>query len=452
MAVLEIVSPLAGSVVAIAVEPGASVARGAVVAVVESMKMEHEVHAGAGGVVHAVRARVGDVVEAGATLVVLRVEATVEADFADRPLLAQAAHEPLRADLLELRAREALLADGSRPEAVARRHVLGLRTARENVADLCDEGSFIEYGALAYAAQRARRELDDLLRNTPADGMVTGIGSVNGTTFGASARAPWSWPTTPPCLPAPRACATTRRPIACSRSPLSSDCRSCCSPKAAAVGRATSTCRWSPACMSPTFAQLRALERARAADRHRRGPVLRGQRRAARLLRRRHRDRNSSIGMGGPAMVEGGGLGAFAPEEIGPSEMQSRAGVIDVLVADEAEAVAVASSYLAFFQGRPAARRAPIDRAAHDHAAEPPARVRNPQPSSRRSSTRDSVLELRAGFGAGIVTALARIEGRPVGMLANNPPTSAARSTPTPPTRRRASCSCATPSRCRSSR
>ncbi len=91
----------------------------------------------------------------------------------------------LRADLLELRAREALLADASRPEAVARRHALGLRTARENIADLCDEGSFVEYGALAFAAQRARRELDDLIRNTPADGMVTGIGSINREAFGA---------------------------------------------------------------------------------------------------------------------------------------------------------------------------------------------------------------------------------------------------------------------------
>ena len=93
--------------------------------------------------------------------------------------------DALRADLLELRAREALLADASRPDAVAKRHALGLRTARENIADLCDAGSFVEYGALAFAAQRSRRELDDLMRNTPADGMVTGIGSINGETFGA---------------------------------------------------------------------------------------------------------------------------------------------------------------------------------------------------------------------------------------------------------------------------
>ena len=75
--------------------------------------------------------------------------------------------------------------DAARPDAVQRRHALGLRTARENIDDLCDAGSFIEYGALAIAAQRTRRSHEELVRNTPADGMVTGIGSINGVLFGA---------------------------------------------------------------------------------------------------------------------------------------------------------------------------------------------------------------------------------------------------------------------------
>ena len=150
MALVQIVSPLAGSVVAVSVDAGAGVVRGALVAVVESMKMEHEVHSPSDGVIESLRHGVGDVVDAGSVLATLRPAAasTQAADRAPTPARA----DSLRADLRELQAREALLADASRLEAVAKRHALGLRTARENIADLCDDGSFVEYGALAFAA------------------------------------------------------------------------------------------------------------------------------------------------------------------------------------------------------------------------------------------------------------------------------------------------------------
>ncbi|MEP7140934.1 MAG: biotin/lipoyl-containing protein, partial [Caldimonas sp.] len=169
-------SPLAGSVVALLVEVGQAVERDDVLAVIESMKMEHEVRAERSGQVASLAARVGEVVASGDLLATLDVDGTHPA----APSVARvsaAPRAPLRTDLLGLQMRESKLADSSRPQAVAKRHALGLRTARENIADLCDAGSFVEYGALAYAAQRGRRELDDLIRNTPADGMVTGIGS-----------------------------------------------------------------------------------------------------------------------------------------------------------------------------------------------------------------------------------------------------------------------------------
>ena len=132
--------------------------------------------------------------------------------------------------------------------------------------------------------------------------------------------------------------------------------------------------------------------------------------------------RDSIIGMGGPAMVEGGGLGVFPPEQIGPSDVQSRNGVIDVLVDDEAEGVAAARRYLAFFQGR-VARREPRrpGRAAPRCCRRTACASTTSAPSSTALVDTGSVLELRAGFGAGIVTALARIDGRPVGLIANNP-------------------------------
>jgi acetyl-CoA carboxylase carboxyltransferase component len=132
--------------------------------------------------------------------------------------------------------------------------------------------------------------------------------------------------------------------------------------------------------------------------------------------------RGSNIGMGGPAMIEGGGLGVFAPEQIGPAEQQFRNGVIDVLVDDEAQAVAAARHYLSFFQGRLAQWQAPDVLRLRE--AIPESRVRSYDMRQVMQGLVDvgSLLELRAGFGVGIFTALARIEGRPVGLIANNPP------------------------------
>ena len=74
--------------------------------------------------------------------------------------------------------------DEAKPVAVEKRHGRGHRTARENLSRLVDDGTFVEYGPLMVAAQRRRRSLDDLIDNTQGDGMVAGIGSVNGDLFG----------------------------------------------------------------------------------------------------------------------------------------------------------------------------------------------------------------------------------------------------------------------------
>ena len=420
MAPVAIVSPLAGSVVAVAVAVGATVVRGALIAVVESMKMEHEVHAAAGGVIEALRHGVGDVVEAGAVIAVLR-------PGAESPMRARegapetAGIETLRADLLELRAREALLIDAGRPEAVAKRHALGLRTARENVADLCDEGSFVEYGALAFAAQRGRRELDDLIRNTPADGMVTGIGGINGETFGversravvmaydatvlAGTQGLRNHQKTDRLLQIAR---EQRLPVVLFAEggggrPGDVD-------MAVVAGLHVTT-----------FASFARLSGQVPLVGIVAGRCFAGNAALLGCCDVIIATAGSSIGMGGPAMVEGGGLGVFRPEEIGPSEVQSRAGVIDVVVADEAEGVAVARRYLAFFQGRIEAK-APADAAAL-RTLLPANRLRAYDIRAVIGALIDpgSTLELRAGFGAGIVTVLGRVEGRPVGVLANNP-------------------------------
>ncbi|MEO8655827.1 MAG: carboxyl transferase domain-containing protein, partial [Ramlibacter sp.] len=131
--------------------------------------------------------------------------------------------------------------------------------------------------------------------------------------------------------------------------------------------------------------------------------------------------RASNIGMGGPAMIEGGGIGVYKPEEIGPSDVQWRNGVIDILVADEVQAVEAARHYLSFFQGRASHWDCPDQRALRHAVPENRLRVYDVHTVLRGLVDTGTLLELRAGFGAGMITALARIEGRPVGLLANNP-------------------------------
>src|SRR5262249_1082141 len=175
-------SPLQGTVASYAVGEGDAVAVGHPLLVLESMKMEHVIEADRSGIVRALAGAPGERGTEGGPLVWLE-----EAEVASRAGDAAPATDPahVRADLAEVVERHALGRDERRPDAVARRRKIGQRTARENVEDLCDPGTFLEYGPLAIAAQRRRRTLEDLTQRTPADGLIAGIGSVNGELFAA---------------------------------------------------------------------------------------------------------------------------------------------------------------------------------------------------------------------------------------------------------------------------
>ncbi len=404
------------------VDVGQQIAGGAVVVVVESMKMEHEVRAERAGRVASIAARAGGVVAEGDLIATIDLDGVDTVAPAPSSAADVAASATPRGDLRELRSRTALLADASRPVAVAKRHALGLRTARENVGDLCDDGSFVEYGALAHAAQRSRRELDDLIRNTPADGMVTGIGSIDGDRFGPERSRAVVLAYDATVLAGTQGFRNhqkTDRLLAIAfeqRLPVVLFAEG-------GGGRPGDVDMPIVAGLHvPTFASF-----ARLSGRVPLIGVVAGRCFAGNAALLGCCDviiatRGSSIGMGGPAMVEGGGLGTFAPDAIGPSDVQSRSGVIDVLVDDEAEGVAVARRYLAFFQG-------PVG---PERDARDPAALRELLPAQRQRvydiravvtaiADDGSTLELRAGFGAGVVTTLARIGGRPVGLLASNP-------------------------------
>jgi pyruvate/2-oxoglutarate dehydrogenase complex dihydrolipoamide acyltransferase (E2) component len=182
---LAVTAPFAGVVVEVAHPSGGKVRAGAPLVVLEAMKMEHEVVAETDGVVYRIEVAVGDVVTQGDVLVVLLAGGHAEVEGgAEEPIdgatpSARAAEQE-RADVQAVRDRHALGLDAARPEAVARRRERGRRTARENLADLLDEGTFVEYGPLIFAAQERRRSRDELISSTPADGLVGGVGEVDG--------------------------------------------------------------------------------------------------------------------------------------------------------------------------------------------------------------------------------------------------------------------------------
>ena len=411
-------APMAGRLVQFNAAVGDTLAAGAEALVLEAMKMQHGLATPGAVRVAALCVAPGDFVNEGQRLLLLEAIDDAHAVAADA-----LAHDldHIRPDLQRVRDRDVLLLDAARPEAVARRHKAGGRTARENVDDLCDPGSFIEYGGYAVAAQSRRRTQDDLVRNTPADGMVTGIGAVNRAEYGPERSRcavmaydytvlagtqgwrnhhkkdrllglahQWKLPTVLFAEGGGGRPGDVDMPIVAGLNNHTFSQFAALSGKVPVVGVVHGRC----------FAGNAAL--LGCAD-----VIISTQ--------------SANIGLGGPAMIEGGGLGLFRPEEIGPAFDLHRNGVIDVLVADEAAAVVTTRQYLSYFQGRNPHWAAGDARALRHLVPENRLRVYDMRAVVSGLADTGSVLELRAGFGHGMVTALARIEGRPVGIFANNP-------------------------------
>lgn len=325
-----------------------------------------------------------------------------------------------REDLAEVLARRALTEDPARPEAVARRHDRGARTARENIEDLIDPGSFVEYGRFAIAAQRARREFDELLARTPADGLVAGTATVNGDLFGErGACAVLAYDYT--VLAGSQGALGHRK-----KDRLFEQIERLRLPTVffaeGGGGRPGDT----------DYAVVSALDtRAFALWGRLSGIVPRiaivsGRCFAGNAVIAGAADlivatESISLGMGGPVMVEGGGLGRFEPEQIGPIDMQSGNGVVDVRVADEAEATAVTKQLLGHFQGSLPDWTEPDQELLRDVVPERRRRAYDVHKVIDGLSDASSATYLREQFAPEMVTALARIDGRSVGVVANNP-------------------------------
>jgi acetyl-CoA carboxylase carboxyltransferase component len=409
---IEVNAPFAGTVVAIARGPDEQIVAGAALIVLEAMKMEHEIIADFDGMVRRVEVAVGDTVEEGQLLAVLDSGGVLGAQAAvDQQIDLDATREDLEA----VRERHAIGLDAARSDAVGRRHERGRRTARENLSELVDEGTFVEYGPLIFAAQERRRDRDELIARTPADGLVAGVGDVAGDptivmsydyTVLAGTQGMRNH------LKKDRLFELAERrglPVVLFAeggggrpgdvdfpSVAGLDCRAFhlfarLSGRVPLVGVASGFCFAGNAALLGCCDVVIATE-------------------------------DASIGMGGPAMIEGGGLGVHAPEDVGPIEVQYANGVVDLRVADDAGAVAAAKRYLSYFRGASAEPAGVGDQRALRHLI-PPQRKRIYHVRAIIDALFDegSVMELRRGFGLGIVTSLARVDGRPLGVLANDP-------------------------------
>ncbi len=410
-------SPMAAAVISIEVSAGDAVHAGQRLATVESMKLQSSVDAPQAGIVGVIHVRPGQTVQTDVVL----MEVIPETHSSDP---AQPSQTSTGNDLVELhawQAQSAMTQDAARPEAVGKRHAKGYRTARENLDDLIDAGSFVEYGQLAVAAQRGRRSLEDLRTNTPADGILTGLATINADIFGETASAAAVIVNDYTVLAGTQGfyhhmkldriigvaldkqLPTIMYTEGGGGRPGDTDVQ---------IGGGgldvSSFVEWARLCDEvPTIAVNN-------------GYCFAGNAALFGCADVRIATRSSWIGMAGPAMIEGGGLGQFAPTEIGPIEVQQKNAVVDLDAENEAHATALAKQLLSYTQG---------DLPEWDCAEQEA--LRTALPADRRFAydvrhiidtlaDTASFMEITREFGTALVTGFMRIEGRALGVIAND--------------------------------
>lgn len=421
-----VTAPLQGAVVCYAVAPGGEVRVGQTVTVVDALKMEHSIPSPLSGLVRALGPATGTTVREGDALLWIE-PAEVTGGALAQTSVPQLDH--IRPDLARVERLHELTRDAARVDAIARRRALGKRTARENIAELCEPGSFMEYGPLVTPGRRwgeTAAELEARVLKAPGDGLVMGIGRVNPELVGAErsrcVAMAYDYTVFAGTQGTKNHHKTDRMLDLAEQQRLpvvffteggggrTGGYPGDPPPPPTSTG-GLKVATWRGLARLSGWVPLVGIAS---------GRCFAGNAVVLSLCDVIIATRDSTIGIGGPAMIEGGGLGIYAPEEVGPVDIQEPNGVIDILVEDEAEAAAAARRYLSYFQGRVA-----------DWTVADQRPLRHMVPENRRApydvrgivatvADEGSMLELRHRFGAAIVTALVRVEGRPVGVIANN--------------------------------
>jgi acetyl/propionyl-CoA carboxylase alpha subunit len=411
-------APIQGTIVRVAVSEGDVIHQGQELVVMEAMKMEHVIEAASAGIVRRIEVSVGDIIVAGHPLIFIE-----EADVGKGGGEAVAMVDPdfIRPDLAEVYARHAFTRDEHRPDAVAKRQARGFRMPRENVAQLVDAGTFKEYGPLVVALQHQRYDAETLRKNTPADGLIAGIGMVNGAHFGDERARTMVIAYDYTVL-----AGTQGRRNHYKQDRMFELARRFRLPVVIFTeggGGRPGDDDTGPrvAFDTHTFTQFSQLSGLVPLIGVTNGRCFAGNTALLGCCDVIIATEGSTVAMGGPAMIEGGGLGVYTPEEVGPMSFQVPNGVVDILVKDEAEAVETAKQYLSYFQGAIDTWEAPDQRRLRHIVPENRLRLYNMREVIATLADTGSILEIREKFGVGVITAFIRIEGRPLGVIANNP-------------------------------
>ena len=411
-------APMQGMIVKFEVGVGDKIWKGKTLGIMEAMKMEHEIISSVSGTVEEINVSNLDTVFEGHSLMTIKLGEVKKKEASKDD---QIDLDWIRPDLQEALDRKEASHDKNRPEAVKKRYGTGHRTARENIEDLCDEGTFLEYGSVVIAAQRRRRTEEDLIKNTTGDGMVCGLGHVNGDLFSDENSRVMAMSYDYMVLAGTQGKMNHAKKDRMFEIAEQNKLPTILFAEGGG-GRPGDTDTSGVAgldCLAFTyFAQLSGLV-----------PVIgitTGRCFAGNAVLLGCCDiiiatEDSNIGVGGPAMIEGGGLGVFTPDEVGPMDVQVPNGVVDISVKDEKEAVAVAKKYLSYFQGPIQDWKEPDARKLRFAVPENRLRYYDMRDIVDGIADIDSVLEIRKDWAPGIITSFIRIEGKPVGVIANNP-------------------------------
>ena len=411
-------SPIQGTIVSIDVEVGEEVRAGQQLAVVEAMKMEHVIAAEQDGVVRQVTMAAGDVVREKFPIVFVE-HTEVTGGQAQAEQAVDLDH--IRADLQENIDRHALTLDENRREAVDKRHARGGRMPRENIAELMDEGSFKEYWPLIVARQHKRHDIDTLRKRTPGDGVVAGTGTINADLFGEEAARAMVVHYDYTVLAGTQGARNHYKQDRMFELALRFRMPLVLFGEGGGGRPGDDSTGPAVAFDTHTFTTFSKLSGAVPMVGVNHGRCFAGNTALLACCDVIIATKDSTIAMGGPAMIEGGGLGIYTPEEVGPMSFQVPNGVVDILVEDEAEAVQVAKKYLSYFQGAVDSWEAPDQRQLRHIVPENRLRLYDMRDIIRTIADEDSVLEIREQFGVGVITCFIRVEGKPMGVIANNP-------------------------------
>lgn len=421
-----VLAPLQGMLVALSVSVGETVRKRQPVAVLEALKMEHIVLTEVAGVVREIALEIGDTIFEDTPIMFIE-PLDVEGEYDSGETIDL---DSIRPDVAEIRHFHQLTTDEARTDATAKRHDAGKRTARENIADLCDPDSFFEYGPLVTATRYRTdtlEQLEERIIKTAADAMVMGVGRVNGDLVGRENARCVAMSYDYTVLAGTQGgknhqkqdrmfgvAKKYRLPVVLytegGGGRTHGGLRSAGGPQAGSVG-GLNVRTWRELGKLSGLVPLIGVNSGYCFAGN---VVLLG---ACDVI---IATRDSSLGIGGPAVIEGGGLGAYAPNEVGPIDIQQPNGVIDILVEDEIEATAAAKHYLSFFQGRVACWTAQDQRILRHIVPENRRAVYNIRKVIETLADVDSMLELRPKFGLSMVTAFIRVEGRALGVIANN--------------------------------